>query len=541
MSHSPLPIVLRALPALVMSLLLPAGALAQDYPLAGIGSIEGLPAPNPAAFDEFGGAVATSGTTAAIASPGADGLAGKVDLFERIGSAFVYLASLSEPSLPARAGFGAALALDGDTLAVGAPNPHFPATSPGAVWVYVRNGASFELEQVLEPSAGLLGDQFGRALSLDGDRLAVGVPFDDDQGTQAGAVIVFDRSGSTWTETALLLPDDGAVGDQFGRAVALDGDTVVVGSWLSDVAAVDGGAAYVFVTDDDINWTQQAQLVPATNADGDHVGEAVALIGERAVLAAPFVDQGGGLDDTGVAYAFERDAGAWSETATLQGTGAAVNGHFGCALSSFGTLLLAGSPGAGNNAAGTATLFEFTEGVGYAEAEVLAPAVAADSGFGTAVAVGAAAVLLGAPTADGAEVAGGATVAYSVSLSGLWVDKGKALAGSQGEPVLSGTGTLIGGEPFTISMTNGLPSVPVFLILGFSELCLPFKKGFLVPSPDSIFFAFSTDAGGEMSFGSDWPTGFPGPYSTFFQVWFADPGAPKGFAASNGLEGQVAP
>jgi hypothetical protein len=522
-------------------LLLPTAAAAQEYPIDELGDVEAVPDPSAEPLVEYGGAMASNGQTIAVGSPGTDGQRGRVDVMDRSGLAFQLVSSLAPATLPTRAGFGTALAMDGDTLAVGAPNPHYPSSSPGAVWVYVRSGGTLVLEQVLTPSTGLLGDQFGRSVALVGDRLVVGAPYDDDQGAQSGTAFVFERAAGVWTESAVLLADDGAPGDQFGRAVAVQGDTIVVGAWLSDAAEQDAGAAYVFVVADHVNWAQQTQLLDETEPlPSEHMGESVAIDGEHALVGAPRDDTL--ADDTGVVHHFTRDGDTWAQTAIIQEQGLTPGGRFGCALSSAGTLLLVGAPASGFNNKGRAVLLERDGDGNYSQVQALETFSVPDgSFFGTSVAAGTSHLLFGSPTADGAAAGGGALLNVPVTLSGNWIDVGKALAGTNGEATLSATGTIIMDEPYEFSLSNGLPSTPVFLILGLSELCVPLKGGFLVPAPDFTIIGLATDAGGDMVLAGDWPTGFPGPWEAYFQVWWVDGGGAQGFAASNGLQAQVPP
>ena len=118
-----------------------------------------------------------------------------------------------------------------------------------------------------------------------------------------------------------------------------------------------------------------------------------------------------------------------------------------------------------------------------------------------------------------------------------WEDLGKGLAGTNGVPVMEGSGSLRGGEIATITVTNALPFGRPMLIIGFDEWCVPFMGGFLVPSPDFIFRMPRFDVNGELVISSTWPDGIPPGSEYFFQIWFADGGAVEGMAATNGLKG----
>lgn len=118
-----------------------------------------------------------------------------------------------------------------------------------------------------------------------------------------------------------------------------------------------------------------------------------------------------------------------------------------------------------------------------------------------------------------------------------WADLGNALAGTNGEPVLEGTGTLVGGDPLTLSLTSALENTTTSLVVGINELNAPLKGGVLVPQPFIVINGLPTDGTGSLAVGSTWPTGFPSAFTTYFQHWIVDPAGPKGLAASNGLSG----
>ena len=128
---------------------------------------------------------------------------------------------------------------------------------------------------------------FGVAVTLDADTAVVGAPGDDHaSGTDAGSAYVFVRAGEVWTEQAKLIPSDAAGGDEFGAPVALQGDTVLVASWLDDHAGeVDAGSAYAFVRSGG-TWTQQTKLTASDAVSYDYFGTSAALDGTRTVIGS---------------------------------------------------------------------------------------------------------------------------------------------------------------------------------------------------------------------------------------------------------------
>ena len=118
---------------------------------------------------------------------------------------------------------------------------------------------------------------------------------------------------------------------------------------------------------------------------------------------------------------------------------------------------------------------------------------------------------------------------------GPFSDLGAALAGAEGEPALTGTGTLAGGTPMSLRVTGALPFAPARLIVGAQLLQLPFKGGVLVPSPVLVLPALPTDAVGKLVLSTTWPPALPSGVSIYAQAWITDAAGPAGFAATNGL------
>ena len=147
-------------------------------------------------------------------------------------------------------------------------------------------------------------DWFGRSVALDGDTAVIGASGDDDNGEDSGSAYVFTRTAGVWTEQAKLLPSDGASDYSFGGSVALDGDTAVIGSTPEF-----GGSAYVFTRIGNV-WTEQAKLGPLDCATVGGFGRSVALDGDTAVIASQGFDDNDTFVDS--ACVFTRVAGVWT-------------------------------------------------------------------------------------------------------------------------------------------------------------------------------------------------------------------------------------
>jgi hypothetical protein len=113
------------------------------------------------------------------------------------------------------------------------------------------------------------------------------------------------------------------------------------------------------------------------------------------------------------------------------------------------------------------------------------------------------------------------------------VYKGLGMYGAQGLPVLAASGDLTAGSPVALEVLGGLPTAPLFFVVGVSELVVPLEGGYLVPSPDLVI-GLALDADGGLALGGAWPAGVPSEVTVSFQGWIVDASGPFGFTATNG-------
>jgi len=148
-----------------------------------------------------------------------------------------------------------------------------------------------------------------------------------------------------------IIPSDWAADDAYGRAVAIDGNTVVVGAPLDDNEhGTDAGAVYVY-TFDGLNWTQQAKLLAGSSSAGDQFGTSVSIYSDYIVAGAPL------HGSSGMAYVFHLDNGTWSESAELTVNGLSALSSYGIAVDIYEDLVITGADQY-NYSAGTAFLFQ---------------------------------------------------------------------------------------------------------------------------------------------------------------------------------------
>ena len=333
--------------------------------------------------------------------------AGAVYVFTRSGTTWTQQAYVKASNTDASDFFGYNLSLsdDGNTLAVNAIGERSNAPGiggdqtdnsnflSGAVYVFIRSGTTWTQQAYVKASNTGLGDFFGVSLSLsgDGNSLAVGAAQEDsnaigtggdrsdNSSVNAGAVYVFTRSGTTWTQQAYVKASNTDALDEFGSDVSLsnDGNTLAVGASKegsnatgiggdqSDNSAVNAGAVYVF-TRSGTTWTQQAYVKASYVGSGDLFGGSLSLNGDGNSLAVGASSEdsnatgtGGDQSDNsaseaGAVYVFTRSGTTWTQQAYVKASNTDASDEFGSdvSLSNDGNSLAVGAAQEGSNAAG---------------------------------------------------------------------------------------------------------------------------------------------------------------------------------------------
>lgn len=226
--------------------------------------------------------------------------------------------------------FGTAVAISADTIVVGAPYDGGIEQPLGAAYVFARDGAAW-VEQAKLTADGEPWEAFGVAVAISGDTAAVGRLADTSTGMDSGATHVFVRDANVWREQDKLLSDGASFNDRFGFALAIDGDTLVVGAPGDDDETANAGAVYVFVRAAE-QWLPQAKLTSPRAADSGNFGQAVAISGDVIVVGEPYSWTVRPADDAWSAYVFRRDGESWSHEATLLPADSAVTEEFGFAV-----------------------------------------------------------------------------------------------------------------------------------------------------------------------------------------------------------------
>lgn len=285
-------------------------------------------------------------------------------------------------------------------MVTGAEHADAGGFDKGQVYVLERSGGQWTEHSILTHSDAEDDDRFGHAAALSGDRLVVGARYNADFGYGTGSAYVFEFDGTSWVETAKLMTADAGQGDFIGGAVAIDGDRVLVSAHGHDYSgASNSGAAYVFELGDS-GWSEVAKLVADDFEAGDRFGERLALSGDRAVLGA--IGENGDGNKLGAAYVFERgDDDQWFQAAKLTAPDGVDFDRFGNDVSIDGDTVVVGGSLTGELFEGGAYVFgRGADGV-WSFAQKLTPLVAMENAqFGHDVSIDGERVLVTAQNED---------------------------------------------------------------------------------------------------------------------------------------------
>ena len=308
-------------------------------------------------------------------------------------------------------------------------------------------GAQCELAKLVA-SDGAEGDEFGYAVAISGDILVIGAQADDDNGVNSGSAYVFRHDPGppgAWIEEQKLLASDGKTEDWFGCSVAIADDTIMIGA-----RGAPCGSVYVFRYDlgPPGGWVQDQKLPGPCPPYGDLFGFSVGIAGDIAMIGAPFEDYG---TFAGAAHAYRYDGSDWIETQRLQPSDSAEYDQFGASVAISGDTAVIGTSPDVPEACGWAYIFRYDPGPPEAwveEQKLLASDGAAQDGFGWLVDISGNAALIGAcGDDDNGDDSGSAYVfRYDPGPPEGWVEEQKLLASDGTAGDYFGRGGAISGD-----------------------------------------------------------------------------------------------
>lgn len=479
--------------------------------LSGLASAQGvyveearLVATSPTTGSYQGTDVDIDGATAVVGAP----LAGP----GQGGTATVYVRSLGtwsvQGELVASDGangnnFGAALAVYGDSIAVGASGSTVSGqVGAGAVYIFTRAAGVWTLQQKLIASDVLQNAEFGHCVALDGNTLAVGSPNQNSQPLYpgSGATYVFTRTNGVWTQQQRIVPGGNQYGARSGSSVALEGASLLIGarSWTDQVTTIIGVGRVFEFTRLGAVWTQAAEFGPADQTQFKLFGSSLDLHGNYAVVGAPN-DALPGQVAYGSAYVFVRSGGGWSQQQKLHGQGIDDQDYFGTDVGIHGGNIVVGAINANSSAAagsGSVRWFVRSGWTWSEQPDLYGSQTVTGDKLGEGVAISGDTVLAGANFANTATGIG-ETYVWRISPAAVSIyctAKTNSL-GCVPSIGSSGTPSVSSPSPFFVTCTQVISQKQGLMFYGFQPASAPFQGGTMCVQPPTLRLAVSNSGG----------------------------------------------
>jgi len=253
---------------------------------------------------------------------------GAVVSFERKSNNWMQNQIITAPDAKPGDAFGQAIALTQNYLIIGAPRNDALGVDSGAVYIYKRESRKWLYQTKLTARDGAAGDLFGISVAVDGNTLLVGADLHDEKAENAGAVYVYVLDNNQWKQEAKLMASDAGHTDIFGVRVSLSGNTALISARRDDIdeLGVDAGSAYIFVRNGN-TWKQEIKLISPDGKADDRFGRGVALNGDTAIVSAMNHDANG--SDTGALYVYKKGIDGWRYTSKIVAQNGMPDDKFG--------------------------------------------------------------------------------------------------------------------------------------------------------------------------------------------------------------------
>ncbi|MDG2423973.1 MAG: FG-GAP repeat protein, partial [Phycisphaerales bacterium] len=313
--------------------------------------------------------------------------------------------------------FGDSVAISGDTALMGAYGDDDNGTDSGSAYIYQWQADGSSNSSKLTASDGAAYDDFGKSVAISGDTALVGAPFNTENGFGSGSVYIYQRqAGGSWSEIQKLTASDGVANNLFGYSVAISGDTALVGSHGDDDNGSGSGSAYIYQRQADGSWSQSAKLTASDAAASDYFGYSVAISGEIALVGVGYDDDNG--YNSGSAYIYQRQAdGSWSQSAKLTASDGAAEDYFGDSVAISGEIALVGAYEDDDNGGGSGSAYVYqrqADGSWSQSAKLTASDGAEEDYFGYSVAISGEIALVGAFEDDDNGTDSGSAYIYGI-------------------------------------------------------------------------------------------------------------------------------
>jgi len=256
-----------------------------------------------AEYDWFGFRVSISGDYAVVGAQFDDDngvSSGSAYIFKKEGSNWAEVQKLTASDGSSLEAFGISVSISGDNVIIGAYEDDDNGINSGSAYIFERNITDWAEKQKLTASDGSELDGFGVSVSISGEYAIVGSYYDDDNGPYSGSVYIFKREGLTWQEKQKITANDGIEYDEFGFSSSISGDYIVVGAHFNDEMGWNSGSAYIFKREGS-QWIEERKLSISDSVAGSWFGFSVSMSGDCAVVGAPLDEN---EEKKGSAYVF---------------------------------------------------------------------------------------------------------------------------------------------------------------------------------------------------------------------------------------------
>ncbi len=302
--------------------------------------------------DAFGYSVCINGNYAIIGSynddVGANSNQGSATIFQYNGTSWVQMQKVTDPTGAANDLFGSSVSISGNKAIIGSPRDDFGGqTDKGAAIAYQFNGTNWVFLQLLQDLAISSNDQFGFAVSMSGDNLIVGAPYDEAGGSgSSGSIIMYRFNGTSWVEIQQIINSPTGTQERFGYSVSIHNNYAVVGRPGKSVA--EGDALVYFYNG--TSWSLLSTLARPAVAAGDNFGNSVSISGNYILVGAYVDDIGSSIAEGGVAL-FTKVGNFWQQLQYITDPAGSANNYMGNSVAIDGTTkrFLIGAPGAFSN------------------------------------------------------------------------------------------------------------------------------------------------------------------------------------------------
>ena len=333
-------------------------AAADDFSVVG-----SIVSPDAANYDAYGSDVAfANAATLCVGVRGADAQgsnAGAVDIFNLTSEGWAFIQRPTAVGLQPGDQLGEAVAGNNTWFAAGATRHDAMGVDSGAVWMFRNNQTNWAHAQRLLPPVTSAGARFGSALALEQDTLVIGAPLHSG----GGSVSIFTQANSTWTHALSIANPTPGASNRFGESVALAGDWLAVGDPYDDAVIIDGGAVYLYRHVASA-WILTQTLRPTQTVAREYFGQSLSIDGTR--LAIGVYGANSGAETSGRVEMFEVSDGSWQQRDEIVPLAPIGGGNFGWDIALSGDRLAVGAPGAGvAQLSGIVTYYTHTPKAGW--------------------------------------------------------------------------------------------------------------------------------------------------------------------------------